>query len=114
MLLGSIKVIREQGMPSYRHHDFGNLYIKFDVKFPTELTSPDGGAMTDQQRIALEHVLPARKPQLSQPSPDAMIEDFNLDDIDSSRESARANQGASAMDEDDEDVQGERVQCASQ
>ena len=27
-------MIRGQGMPSMRHHDPGNLYIKFDVEFP--------------------------------------------------------------------------------
>ena len=34
LIVGEVKMIRGQGMPSMRHHDFGNLYIQFDVKFP--------------------------------------------------------------------------------
>ncbi|KAH0257996.1 chaperone protein dnaJ, partial [Aureobasidium melanogenum] len=112
---GEIKVIRGQGMPSYRHHDFGNLYIQFDVKFPEVLTSPDGGPMTDEQKAALESVLPPRSPQ-NVPPPDAMTEDFSLDKVDSNREGARAQRAAMGDDEDDEmhGAGGERVQCASQ
>jgi DnaJ family protein A protein 2 len=101
-------------MPSHRHHDFGNLYIQFDVKFPEVLTGKDGGPMTDEQVAALESVLPPRSPQ-NVPPPDAMTEDFSLDKVDPNRESARAQRGAMG-DDDDEDMQGggERVQCASQ
>ncbi|CAD0093063.1 unnamed protein product, partial [Aureobasidium vineae] len=110
-----IKVIRGQGMPSYRHHDFGNLYIQFDVKFPDVLPGPDGGAMTDEQKAALESVLPPRSPQ-NVPPPDAMTEDFSLDKVDSNREGARAQRAAMGEDDDDEmhGAGGERVQCASQ
>ncbi|RAL00495.1 type I HSP40 co-chaperone YDJ1 [Aspergillus ibericus CBS 121593] len=105
---GAIKVIKGQGMPSYRHHDFGNLYIQFDVKFPEK----------DQLKNLelLEQVLPARAEQ-SQAPQDAMVEDFELEDVDSSEYSqARAHGAAGSMDEDDEDVPpgAERVQCASQ
>ncbi|KAG9760971.1 chaperone protein dnaJ, partial [Aureobasidium melanogenum] len=107
---GEIKVIRGQGMPSYRHHDFGNLYIQFDVKFPEVLTSPDGSPMTDEQKAALESVLPPRSPQ-NVPPPDAMTEDFSLDKVDSNREGARAQRAAMGDDEDDEmhGAGGERV-----
>jgi len=109
---GEIKVIRGQGMPSYRHHDHGNLYVQFDVKFPERLGGPDGTPMSDQQREALESVLPARMPQ-NVPPPDAMTEDFPLDTVDAQREASRAQQAAMSA-EDDEDMQGggERVQCA--
>ncbi len=102
-------------MPSYRHHDYGNLYIQFDVKFPDSLRGPDGEPMSDQARLALESVLPPRMPG-NQPPPDAMIEDYPLESIDTSREGARARaQGASADDDEDEmHAGGERVQCASQ
>ncbi|OOF97297.1 hypothetical protein ASPCADRAFT_206117 [Aspergillus carbonarius ITEM 5010] len=105
---GAIKVIKGQGMPSYRHHDFGNLYIQFDVKFPEK----------DQLKNLelLEQVLPTRAEQ-SQPPQDAMIEDFELEDVDSSEYSqARAHGAAGSMDEEDDDVPpgAERVQCASQ
>jgi DnaJ family protein A protein 2 len=108
-------VIREQGMPSFRHHDHGNLYIQFDVKFPDKLTGPDGGPMTPEQIAALESVLPPRKVPASLPPPDAMTEDFTLDDVDPTREQARAR-GMAGMDDEDDEMHagGERVQCASQ
>jgi len=103
---GAIKVIKGQGMPSFRHHDHGNLYIQFDVKFPDK---------TQLQNLhLLEQVLPARaQPQL--PAGDSMIEDFDLEDVDP-RQQARAH-GANGADDDDEDglpPGTERMQCASQ
>ena len=105
-------------MPSYRHHDFGNLYIQFDVKFPDRITGPTGEdgyptAMSQQQVKALESVLPPRKPQ-DIPPPDAMTEDFQLEKVDPQQEGQRAK--ASGMDDDDYEMGagGERVQCASQ
>jgi DnaJ family protein A protein 2 len=95
-------------MPSFRHHDFGNLYIKFDVKFPEKDQL--------QNLELLEQVLPPRLQQ-NQPPADAMVEDFELEDIDANENSqARAHGAGSAMDEDDDDVPpgAERVQCASQ
>ena len=100
-------------MPSPRHHDFGNLYIQFDVKFPERLTSADGGSLTPEQQRALESVLPPRAKGPSPPA-DAMTDDFQLEDVDPTREGARA-QGATMEDDDDEmGGGGERVQCASQ
>ena len=101
-------MIKGQGMPSFHHHDFGNLYIQFDVKFPEK----------DQLNNLnlLEQVLPPRMEQ-PQPPTDSMVEDFELEDIDSSEYSqARAHGAAGSMDEDDDDVPpgAERVQCASQ
>lgn len=99
-------------MPSYRHHDFGNLYIHFNVKFPEHIAGPDGASsMTEEQIKALESVLP---PRMQQPSPpvDAMVDDAELDDVDGAHEDARAH-GAAGEDEDEE-MGGERVQCASQ
>ncbi|KAJ6005307.1 hypothetical protein N7451_003251 [Penicillium sp. IBT 35674x] len=103
----AIKVIPGQGMPSFRHHDHGNLYIKFDVKFPQKDQL--------QNLELLEKVLPPRIQQ-TQPPADAMVEDFEIESIDGSEPSQARAHGA-AMDEDDEDgVPGgaERVQCASQ
>lgn len=101
-------------MPSFRHHDFGNLYVQFDVKFPERLGGLEGASMSEEQKAALESVLPPRKPQ-NVPPPDAMTEDFALDNVDQTRESARA-QRAAMDDEDDDEMHagGERVQCASQ
>ena len=101
-------MIRGQGMPSLRHHDFGNLYIQFDVKFP-----PPG--FNSPEKIALlESILPPRKQQV-QPPRDSMVDDFQLEDVDASGQ--RRAQGATSMDEEEEDgmPQGaERMQCASQ
>lgn len=93
-------------MPSHRHHDFGNLYIQFDVKFPK------GEELRNLE--LLEQVLPPRQEQ-PQPPPDSMVEDFELEDAD---EGSRARaRGENNYDEDDEDgvpPGAERVQCASQ
>ncbi|KAL8802227.1 MAG: hypothetical protein Q9182_003947 [Xanthomendoza sp. 2 TL-2023] len=105
---GEIKMIRGQGMPSMRHHDFGNLYIQFDVKFPPPM-------FNSPEKIAqLEQILPPRK-DFPPPPADAMVDDFNLEHVDQSGQ--RRAQGATSMDEDEEDgvPQGaERMQCASQ
>ena len=93
-------------MPSFRHHDHGNLYIQFAVKFPDK---------TEVQNLELlEKVLPKRMQQVTPPN-DSMIEDFDLEDVDA-RGHARA-QGAAGMGEDDDDdvpPGAERMQCASQ
>lgn len=105
---GEIKMIRGQGMPSMRHHDFGNLYIQFDVKFPPQLFN------SPEKIQLLEEILPPRKPGVEPPI-DAMVDDFQLEQVDQSGQ--RRAQGATGMDEDDEDgvPQGaERMQCASQ
>lgn len=102
---GAIKVIKGQGMPSFRHHDYGNLYIQFDVKFPDK---------QDLRNLELlEQVLPPRMQQKAPPA-DSMNEDYDLEDVDA-RGHARA-QGAAGMDDDDDDVPpgAERMQCASQ
>jgi DnaJ family protein A protein 2 len=101
-------------MPSYRHHDFGNLYIQFDVKFPQRLGGPDGASITPEQIAALESVLAPRvADQL--PPPDVMTDDFQLEDVDPTREQARSR-GMNPMDDEDDEMHGggERVQCASQ
>jgi len=104
---GAIKVIKGQGMPSYRHHDYGNLYIQFDVKFPDK---------TELQNLELlERVLPARRQQQVAPA-DSMVEDFDLEDVDP-RQQARAHGAAGMGEDDDEDgipPGAERMQCASQ
>jgi DnaJ family protein A protein 2 len=102
---GALKMVRGQGMPSYRHHDFGNLFIKFDVKFP------DDHFNTPENIVKLEDILPPRT--LPQIPGDAMVEDVSLEELDP-RDHSRFN-SATAMDEDDDGHPGgERVQCASQ
>lgn len=101
-------MIKGQGMPSFRHHDFGNLYVQFDVKFPDKMS------INHEQLPLLEQVLPPRLNQSAPPS-DAVVEDFDVEEVDP-RFQARA-QGAAGLDEEDEDgvpPGAERVQCASQ
>lgn len=109
MLLGAVKMVRGHGMPSFRHHDRGNLYIQFNVKFPEKAWTADEAAFE-----SLRSILPA--PALQNiPPPDAMTEPADLEDPDHS--GARAFGGEGGMDEDDEEggpAGAERVQCASQ
>lgn len=99
----SLRVVEGQGMPSYRHHDNGNLYIRFLVDFPAkDWTTPDKIAM-------LENVLPAR-PKTKLPK-GAHSEVCEMADVDPMQE-ARA-QGAAGGDGDEDEEGGQPgVQCA--
>lgn len=88
-------------MPSHRHHNNGNLYIKLTVKFPDTLST--------EQMAALEKALPPRKP-LAKINPKHHVEEVFLEEP-----TDRQRNGAEAMDEDDdEDMRGggPGVQCA--
>ncbi|KAK0543201.1 Type I HSP40 co-chaperone, partial [Tilletia horrida] len=100
-----MKVVRQQGMPSYRHHEMGDLYIKFSVKFPE--------TMPEESIPLLEQALPPRTP-LPKLKKDMLIEEAPLDDL-SERETRGGRGGAHSMDlDDDEDGPGggPQVQCA--
>lgn len=99
-------MVRGQGMPSYRHHDFGNLIIQFDVKFPEKNWTTDPAAFEQLKQILPSTVKPVMPPA------DTMTEAADLEDVDTNQTS-----NAHMMDEDeDEDnpAGAERVQCASQ
>lgn len=101
-------MIRGQGMPSYRHHNFGNMYVQFEVKFPEKNWTMDPAAFD-----TLKAILPP-SPQTNVPPTETMTEIVDLEDVDASQQS-RA--GAHGIDDDDEDghpAGTERVQCASQ
>lgn len=102
-------MVRGQGMPSYRHHDHGNMYIQFNVKFPDKNWIQDPDAFE-----SLRKILPAAPVETIPPS-DAMTELADLEDIDNAS-GARAFGGAGAAEEDEDDghPHAERVQCASQ
>lgn len=102
-------MVRGQGMPSYRHHDFGNMYLQFDVKFPEKGWTADPMAFEQ-----LKAILPPM-PTTSHPPAEVMTEVADLEDIDASQQARAAGHGM--MDDEDEDghpAGGERVQCASQ
>ncbi|KAG6329790.1 hypothetical protein ID866_9298 [Astraeus odoratus] len=97
----AVKVIRGQGMPSQRHHEPGDLFVKFIVKFPESI---------DPTKIPLlEQALPPRKPLPHFPK-NVHLEEVDLDEPD-----ARSSAHAMSDDAMDEDHDGEpRVQCANQ
>lgn len=100
---GDKKAVVGEGMPTLRHHDFGNLYIQFEVDFPSpNWTTPENIAL-------LEKILPARKPIPNVAG--AEVEEVALSDLDASQQ--RAADGAQA-DEEDEGHPGPGVQCAQQ
>lgn len=107
----AVKMVRGQGMPSYRHHDFGNMYIQFNVKFPEKAWTQDEAAFE-----SLRKILPPASAEKNPPA-EAMTEPADLEDIDTAA-GAKAFGGGNgnAMDEDDEDghPHADRVQCASQ
>ncbi|KAI8671224.1 hypothetical protein NCS57_00596600 [Fusarium keratoplasticum] len=106
----AVKMVRGQGMPSPRHHDFGNMYIRFNVKFPEKNWTEDPEVFE-----SLRKVLPPPSVQ-NIPPPDAMSEPASLEDLDNQAQTRVFGNSDGMMDEDDEDGHpgGERVQCASQ
>ncbi|PIA16648.1 chaperone regulator [Coemansia reversa NRRL 1564] len=102
-----IKVIEGQGMPSYRHHDPGNLFVKFSVRFP------ESNWTSEENIKKLEEILPAREPVPSIPK-GFEEEEAVLSAIDSHHQ-RKMNGGEDDMDEDYEEAQqGPGVQCAQQ
>jgi len=100
---GVSKVIIGQGMPSYRHHEPGDLFVKFNVSFPDRI---------DPNLIPyLEQALPPRRPLQAFPK-SIMLEEVDLSDMDAKQQRTAERQG-DAMDDDDGDGEP-RVQCANQ
>lgn len=97
-LTGDLKVIHGQGMPSQRHHEPGDLYVKLDVKFPESI---DVGVIP-----LLEKALPPRK-AIQKFDKNVMLEEVHLDNADTRR-------GGPTDDRMDEDEDQPRVQCANQ
>ncbi|KAI9884691.1 MAG: Type I HSP40 co-chaperone [Watsoniomyces obsoletus] len=111
---GEISVIPGQGMPSFRHHDFGDLYIQFEVIMPTMEEFDQDGRV--EKMPLLRDILPL--PRCIQPVPeDAMRDDYELQMLDPTQQTRAQMGGAGGMTMEDEDGQGaggERLQCASQ
>lgn len=135
-------------MPSYLLHNFGNLYVQFDVKFPESLFTMSGDLKSNDKEIEHfqklkntieatakkdeDHPEPEERPPTldekvdmlraalsgsSKPTqipPNAMTDDFELEQIDLSREGPRARAATAEDEEDEMGAGGERVQCASQ
>lgn len=102
---GEVKAIEGEGMPSLRHHVKGNLYVRFEVEFPSSYW------ISPESLTQLAAILPAAEPIPSHKD----YEEVVLSAVDPSQQ-ARAQAGGSA-DEDMEDEQhshGPNVQCAQQ
>ena len=101
-------MIRGEGMPAQRHHNHGNLYVQFNVKFPDKNWTQDPTHFD-----ALRAILPPATSGIL--PPDAMTEPADLADLDShARSRAFGRDGGAVDDDDDGHPHGERVQCASQ
>lgn len=99
--LGQLKAISREGMPSQRHHEPGDLFVKLHVQFPDSL---------DPQALPLlERALPPRKP-LPKFDKHVIIEETVLSDLDP-RQQEEQDRDPDAMDEDEGEP---RVQCAQQ
>ena len=87
-------MVRGQGMPSHRHHDFGNLYIQFDVKFPEKnwTTNPE-------HFESLKSILPPTVQPITPPI-DVEAEQADLEDMDPQSQSRAAH----GMGEDDDEM----------
>ncbi|KAG0278281.1 Type I HSP40 co-chaperone [Linnemannia exigua] len=103
---GELKAVMGQGMPTERHHDFGNLYIQFEIDFPT-------ANWTDLAQIEqLRSILPPAAPLPDLPK-GAHVEEVGLTEMDP-RQKARAEQGHGGGDDDEDGGHGPGVQCAQQ
>lgn len=95
-----------QGMPTERHHDFGNLYIQFDIEFPA-------ANWTEISKIEqLRSIFPPT-PALPALPKGAHVEEVSLTEMDP-RQKARAEQGHMGGDDDEEGGAHPGVQCAQQ
>jgi len=99
-MLDAMKVITGQGMPSYRHHENGDLYIRIAVKFPENLP--------ESVIPALESALPKRN-AIPKFKKGTHVEEVTLEEP-NDRQRKQAQNG-DEMDEDDEE-RGHGVQCA--
>ena len=94
-------MIHGQGMPSQRHHEPGDMFVKISVKFP-DYVDP---ALVSH----LEAALPKRNPIPKFPK-SVLVEDVNMTDLDA-RQREAVDRDPDAMDEDEAHP---RVQCANQ
>lgn len=101
---GALKVISGHGMPSQRHHELGDLYIRLNVEFPESI---DGDMLHH-----LEAALPPRK-AVPAPPPGYDVEEVEMGDLDA-RQQKNAQKEGDEMDEDEDGQGGARVQCAQQ
>ncbi|TRY58638.1 hypothetical protein DNTS_024783 [Danionella cerebrum] len=96
---GSIRVVRGEGMPQYRNpFEKGDLFVKFDVKFP------EGGWISTEKLSELEDLLPSRS---EVPIISADIEEVDLEDFDQSQKSSGGHRREAYNDSSDGEGDGD-------
>jgi DnaJ family protein A protein 2 len=96
---GELKVITGQGMPSHRHHEPGDMYVKLNVVFPETV------ALEDIPH--LEKALPPRQPVQT------FEHNITVEEVSLSQTDVRSTPREYQDDPMDEDTEP-RVQCANQ
>lgn len=102
---GDVKTLKGKGMPFFKDcMSYGNLYVKFDVIFPTR------GELKPEQVEALKKILPGPTHDLSHVKGMEYLDDFHEVDTNPNPE------GGKNKDEEEEDMRGggRGVQCAQQ
>lgn len=87
-------------MPSFRHHELGDLYVKIHVKFPETITP--------NVIPALESALPPRN-AIQKFAKNVHVDEVTLEEPNDRQKRSAAHDGED-MDEDDDERPG--VQCA--
>lgn len=103
---GASRVIEKQGMPIFRSSDRGNLFIKFNVKFP------DAHFATEDKLKELESILPPRNKYTIPKG--AEVDECDLSIVDPYKHSNSGRRDAYDSDEEEGAGAGPGVQCASQ
>ncbi|KAJ1500601.1 Type I HSP40 co-chaperone [Coelomomyces lativittatus] len=106
---GAVKVVERQGFPLERFpSEYGNLFIKFDVKFPSPSDLPL------PKMTLLESALPPRTPLPSMEG--VVVQECVLSTFDPSKTKSSFNARSSMSDDEDESYQrqGNNIQCATQ
>jgi DnaJ family protein A protein 2 len=110
---GEIFVIRGEGMPSHRHHNYGDLYVQFEVIMPTM------EEFEEDRRVGqiphLRDILPHPR-RMNLPPSEEELQNYEVHQLQALDQIQQARlQNGTGMEEDDDAPPGaERVQCASQ
>lgn len=109
-----MKSVPSEGMPVRRIHTKGNLYIKFEIKFP------ENKWLEENKYRLLEQLLPKRTPQNIPAG--AVVDEVMLNNMTEQDQRSRASGGRNGAghhhhhmhDDEDDDHAQPGVQCAQQ
>lgn len=103
---GQVKVIENKGMPIYKLGGYGNMFVKFTIKFP------ENNFTSEENLKKLESILPPRRKE-NVPK-DAVVDDVILTEYNEHKHEARRRPNYAHDDDSDDEGAGPGVQCASQ